>query len=88
MKKELVTSPYCAVCGAVRPEEFSETFCQPCINAGHFYRLVLDESDRLQRIRRWTSFYSKNGYTEREIKNIPMFQNLIGKTFNKNEVSE
>lgn len=69
--------PYCATCGKVRPDDQTSTWCIPCRNTGHNYRLVADDDDRQQRIARWDAHHKQFDYTEAQIANIPSFQRLL-----------
>jgi len=83
MMKIFVTQPYCPSCAKFRPAGRTESFCIPCLNVGHTYRLVTDEKDRLERVTLWASHYSTFGFTNKEIKAIPHFRNLLGHTFSR-----
>lgn len=69
--------PYCTHCGCVLPEGINTTCCRPCAKKGHNYNLVMDEGDRQRRIKLWSDFHAKMGYTPAEVKNIPSFQRLL-----------
>jgi len=70
--------PYCSVCGNARPDGMEDrAICGPCAKKGHYYRLVMNEQDRLDRISLWRNFYKENGYTPAQIKSIDWFQRLL-----------
>ena len=83
MKKILIKDPFCPYCGTVRPMDRTENICVPCANQGHWYRLVIDEKDRLESITRWLSFWSNIDLTQEEIKELPIYENLTKYTFSK-----
>lgn len=71
-----MTYPYCPQCGESAPKGYTPTYCTPCYNTGHWYRLVTDNKDRKSRLSIWKKFWHDNGYTKRQINSIPTFRNL------------
>jgi len=83
-KKTLVLRPYCPFCGSIKPADIKSSICIPCANQGHSYRLVENESDRLNRIRVWAKFYSDHEYSKSDVDSIYWFnKHLLGRTFSK-----
>lgn len=82
-EKRYRAKPFCAVCDADLPDGMTVAFCVPCSKRGHSYRLVADEKDRLWRITHWMRFYSRQGYSDEEIRAIPWFMNLVNCTMSK-----
>lgn len=59
--------PFCPGCRKVPPVRIVDKgVCVSCLNRGHWVRLVVSEEDRQARIRLWTDFYNKHGYTPSE----------------------
>lgn len=67
---------YCPQCGQVKPVMAKESYCVPCANTGHMYRIVNSDADRVWRIHLWGGTYADRGYTREEVEGIPSFTNL------------
>jgi hypothetical protein len=74
---EQASGAFCPQCAKRRPKDSNAGTCIPCANAGHSYRLIETDMDRLSRVEMWRKFYDAHGYTEKERGSIPHFQNLI-----------
>lgn len=83
MKLMFIEDPFCPVCGEIRPKDKNDSMCIPCANKGHYYRLIVDESDRLSSLTKWIVFWSKQEFTSDQIKKIPTYINLTKYTFSK-----
>jgi len=75
-ENETTSGAFCPACAKRRPADSTASTCIPCANAGHKYRIVETEQDRLSRIQAWTSFYDLHGYSKSERAEIPHFANL------------
>ena len=61
---------YCTQCMQVPPEHVTAGMCIPCFNAGHGYRLVNSEADRLWRIDLWGGHYAQFGFTREQVERL------------------
>ena len=69
--------PFCPTCGAVRPVDNTSTWCVPCLNRGHTYRLCQSVEDARRRVAIWKKYYRQHAFTKKEIAGIPHFQRLL-----------
>lgn len=69
--------PFCHQCGSIRPDGRDDVVCVPCLNTGHMNTIVLDEDDAKRRILVWLEYYTKHGFTSRQVQGIPSWKRLL-----------
>ena len=74
-------TPICLQCGRERPPDRTESWCVPCANTGHNYRLCDGMDDAIWRYSLWTAYYNNNGFTLQERMTIPSYVRLLTVVF-------
>lgn len=70
-------TPICLQCGRKRPPGRTESWCVPCSNVGHNYRLCESFDDAVRSYQMWTAYWDRHEFSSTSRLEIPMFQNLL-----------